>query len=117
MSSGERGAITVLVADQVLTLDAKGTIHTPGAVTIEGATIRAVGPPPSTPAGEVVDLRGCVLLPGLVNTHTHTPMWVFRGLTEDVPRGEWLTGPACCRWSGGSARTSSGVARWPAVSS
>ena len=92
MSSGERGAITVLVADQVLTLDAKGTIHTPGAVTIEGATIRAVGPPPSTPAGEVVDLRGCVLLPGLVNTHTHTPMWVFRGLTEDVPRGEWLTG-------------------------
>ena len=44
------------------------------------------------PAGEVVDLRGCVLLPGLVNTHTHTPMWVFRGLTEDVPRGEWLTG-------------------------
>ena len=92
MSSGERGAITVLVADQVLTLDAQGTIHTPGAVTIEGATIRAVGPPPSTPAGEVVDLRGCVLLPGLVNTHTHTPMWVFRGLTEDVPRGEWLTG-------------------------
>jgi len=92
VSSGERGAITVLVADQVLTLDAKGTIHTPGAVTIEGATIRAVGPPPSTPAGEVVDLRGCVLLPGLVNTHTHTPMWVFRGLTEDVPRGEWLTG-------------------------
>ena len=92
MSSGERGAITVLVADQVLTLDAKGTIHTPGAVTIEGATIRAVGPPPSTPAGEVVDLRGCVLLPGLVNTHTHTPMWLFRGLTEDVPRGEWLAG-------------------------
>jgi len=92
VSSGERGAITVLVADQVLTLDAQGTIHTPGAVTIEGATIRAVGPPPSTPAGEVVDLRGCVLLPGLVNTHTHTPMWVFRGLTEDVPRGEWLTG-------------------------
>jgi 5-methylthioadenosine/S-adenosylhomocysteine deaminase len=92
VSSGERGAITVLLADQVLTLDAKGTIHTPGAVTIEGATIRAVGPPPSTPAGEVVDLRGCVLLPGLVNTHTHTPMWVFRGLTEDVPRGEWLTG-------------------------
>jgi len=92
VSSGELGAITVLVADQVLTLDAQGTIHTPGAVTIEGATIRAVGPPPSQTAGEVVDLRGCVLLPGLVNTHTHTPMWVFRGLTEDVPRGEWLTG-------------------------
>jgi 5-methylthioadenosine/S-adenosylhomocysteine deaminase len=83
---------TVLLADQVLTLDAKGTIYTPGAVTFVGTEITAVGPPPERPAGEVVDLRGCVLLPGLVNTHTHTPMWVFRGLTEDVPRGEWLTG-------------------------
>jgi 5-methylthioadenosine/S-adenosylhomocysteine deaminase len=92
VSPGESRAITVLVADQVLTLDAQGTIHAPGAVTIEGTEIRAVGPPPVRPAGEIVDLRGCVLLPGLVNTHTHTPMWVFRGLTEDVPRGEWLTG-------------------------
>jgi len=82
----------VLLADQVLTLDAAATIHAPGAVTVEGAEIRAVGPPPERPAGEIVDLRGSVLLPGLVNTHTHTPMWVFRGLTEDVPRGEWLTG-------------------------
>ncbi len=85
-------ATSVLVADQVLTLDAKGTIHSPGAVTIEGTEIRAVGPPPAHPTGEIVDLRGCVLLPGLINAHTHTPMWVFRGLTEDVPRGEWLTG-------------------------
>jgi 5-methylthioadenosine/S-adenosylhomocysteine deaminase len=82
---------TVLLADQVLTLDPKRTIHAPGAVTIEGTEIRAVGPPPARLFGEIVDLRGCVLLPGLVNTHTHTPMWIFRGLTEDVPRGVWLT--------------------------
>jgi 5-methylthioadenosine/S-adenosylhomocysteine deaminase len=82
----------ILLADQVLTLDAANTIHAPGAVTIEGAEIRAVGPPPERAGGEVVDLRGSVLMPGLVNTHTHTPMWVFRGLTEDVPRGEWLSG-------------------------
>jgi 5-methylthioadenosine/S-adenosylhomocysteine deaminase len=82
----------VLLADQVLTLDAAATIHAPGAVTVEGAEIRAVGPPPERPAGEIVDLRGSVLLPGLVNSHTHSPMWLFRGLTEDVPRGEWLTG-------------------------
>jgi len=81
----------VLLADQVVTLDPSGTIHAPGAVVVEGAEIRSVGPPPERPAGEVVDLRGSVLLPGLVNAHTHSPMWVFRGLTEDVPRGEWLT--------------------------
>lgn len=81
-----------LLADEVLTLDAAGTTHAPGAVVIEGARIRSVGPPPRQAVGEVVDLRGCVLLPGLINAHTHTPMWLFRGLTEDVPRGEWLSG-------------------------
>jgi 5-methylthioadenosine/S-adenosylhomocysteine deaminase len=81
----------VLLADQVITLDAASTIFTPGAVVLDGTEIRSVGPPPEHRVGELVDLRGCILLPGLINTHTHTPMWVFRGLTEDVPRGEWLT--------------------------
>src|SRR5262249_56177490 len=82
----------VLLADQVLTLDAAATVHSPGAVTIEGAEIRAVGPPPARPARELVHLRGSALLPGLVNTHTHTPMWVFRGLIEAVPPRQWLSG-------------------------
>ncbi|MBI3522019.1 MAG: amidohydrolase [Chloroflexi bacterium] len=86
------GASLTLLADEVLTLDAAGTVYAPGAVVIEGPRIRAVGPPPAAASGEVADLRGCVLLPGLINVHTHTPMWLFRGLTEDVPRGEWLTG-------------------------
>ena len=92
MSSSPSSAATVLLADQVLTMDQQGTIHAPGAVTIEGAIIRAVGPPPERPSNRIIDLRGSVLLPGLVNAHTHTPMWIFRGLTEDVPRGEWLNG-------------------------
>jgi 5-methylthioadenosine/S-adenosylhomocysteine deaminase len=81
-----------LLADDVLTLDAASTRYSPGAVGIEGARISYVGPPPKEPTGTVVDLDGCVLLPGLINVHTHTPMWLFRGLTEDVPRGEWLAG-------------------------
>ena len=85
------GPVTLL-ADAVLTLDAAGADYAPGVVQIEGSRISSVGQPTARPAGVAVDLRGCVLLPGLVNTHTHTPMWVYRGLTEDVPRGEWLTG-------------------------
>jgi 5-methylthioadenosine/S-adenosylhomocysteine deaminase len=81
-----------LLADDVLTLDARGTQHSPGAVGIEGARISYVGPPPTAPTGTIVRLEGCALLPGLINVHTHTPMWLFRGLTEDVPRGEWLVG-------------------------
>ncbi len=81
-----------LLAEDVLTLDARGTRHSPGAVGIEGARISYVGPPPKALTGTVVRLEGCVLMPGLINVHTHTPMWLFRGLTEDVPRGEWLLG-------------------------
>src|SRR5207249_6917478 len=66
--------------------------YAPGMVVLDGAVIKEVGPLVGQPAGEVVDLRGCVLLPGLINTHTHTPMWLYRGLTEDVPQGEWLIG-------------------------
>lgn len=80
-----------LIADEVLTLDAQGRTYAPGAVGIAGDTIAYVGTPPPRATGEVLHLGGCVLLPGLVNTHTHTPMWLFRGLTEDIPRGEWLS--------------------------
>lgn len=81
----------VLVADRLLTLDAHATVFAPGAVAIADGRIEAVGAPDSMPPGEVQRLPGHLLMPGLVNTHTHTPMWLFRGLTEDVPRGDWLS--------------------------
>jgi 5-methylthioadenosine/S-adenosylhomocysteine deaminase len=80
----------VLVADRLLTLDANNTVYAPGAVAIVDGRIAQVGSVESMPAGEIEHLADHVLLPGLVNTHTHTPMWLFRGLTEDVPRGQWL---------------------------
>ena len=79
-----------LLADEVLTLDSRGMTYSPGAVVIEGDSISYVGPPQAEKSGTVIHLDGCALLPGLVDVHTHTPMWLFRGLTEDVPRGEWL---------------------------
>jgi 5-methylthioadenosine/S-adenosylhomocysteine deaminase len=41
-------------------------------------------------AREILDAAGCVILPGLVNTHTHLPMVCFRGLADDLPLMEWL---------------------------
>lgn len=41
-------------------------------------------------AGEVVDAAGCIVLPGLINAHTHLPMSLFRGLADDLPLIEWL---------------------------
>ncbi len=39
---------------------------------------------------EVIDASGCLILPGLVNTHTHVPMVCFRGLADDLPLMDWL---------------------------
>lgn len=41
-------------------------------------------------ADETLNAAGCVILPGLVNTHTHLPMVCFRGLADDLPLMEWL---------------------------
>ena len=42
-------------------------------------------------AKETIDASGCIVMPGLVNTHTHLPMVCFRGMADDVPLMEWLT--------------------------
>src|SRR4029079_12043583 len=41
-------------------------------------------------AAERVDVRGQVVLPGLINTHTHAPMVLFRGLADDLALMDWL---------------------------
>lgn len=64
-----------------------------GHVVVEGERIAAVGPGPA-PAGSYdhrVDARGCLLTPGLVNTHHHLYQWVTRGLAVDHTLFEWLT--------------------------
>src|SRR4030042_4163785 len=42
-------------------------------------------------AKEVIDASGCIVMPGLVNTHTHLPMVCFRGMADDLPLMQWLT--------------------------
>ncbi len=84
--------LSIVAADRLLTLDPFGKVHAPGALAMRDGRIVAVGPLSAMPPGKVQTFDGHVLLPGLINTHTHTPMWLFRGLTEDVPRGEWLGG-------------------------
>ena len=44
-------------------------------------------PPPAT---ETIDANGGIVLPGLVNSHTHLPMTLFRGLADDLPLDSWL---------------------------
>ncbi len=46
---------------------------------------------PKLPVTEkIIDAKGGLVLPGLINTHTHLPMTLFRGLADDLPLHEWL---------------------------
>ncbi len=47
---------------------------------------------PPDQAREVIPARGQLVMPGLVNTHTHLPMVLLRGLADDLPLMEWLNG-------------------------
>ncbi|SNX57245.1 5-methylthioadenosine/S-adenosylhomocysteine deaminase [Streptomyces sp. TLI_55] len=72
----------------VLTVDEAGTVVRDGAVAVHEGEIVAVGPAEELKArftaAERIDAAGCLVLPGLVNTHTHLAMTLLRGLADDV---------------------------------
>src|SRR5690349_13327270 len=77
----------------VLTMDERFSIHRWGAVAIAGDRIAATGPDALTyTAVETVDCRGRVVMPGLVNAHTHAAMSLLRGLADDLRLDVWLMG-------------------------
>ena len=83
----------VLTNAIVLTMDERFTVHRPGSVAIAGDTVQAVGPEAAKySARETVDCGGHVVMPGLINAHTHVPMTLLRGLADDLRLDVWLMG-------------------------
>src|SRR5690554_4901100 len=77
----------------ILTLDDQFRVYPSGAVAITGDSLVAVGDDARDYTGrEVVDCGGKVVMPGLVNAHTHVPMTLLRGLADDLRLDVWLTG-------------------------
>ncbi|MFH1076651.1 MAG: amidohydrolase [Pseudomonadota bacterium] len=78
----------------VLTVDNTGSIFFPGAVAVKGDSIVAVGMHNEICGGfkgkKEIDARGGIVMPGMVNTHTHASMSCFRGLADDLPLMAWL---------------------------
>ena len=81
----------------MITLLKNAWVYTPqgviknGFVTIDGPTITSVGA--ERPEGRFdceKDMTGKLLLPGLVNAHTHTAMTLLRGVGTDLPLQKWL---------------------------
>jgi 5-methylthioadenosine/S-adenosylhomocysteine deaminase len=86
----------LLVNALVLCMDAERHQYDPGAVAVRGDSILAVGPEAELkahyPAAQLLDCGGKVLMPGLVNAHTHVPMTLMRGLADDLRLDVWLQG-------------------------
>ncbi|ATL26493.1 amidohydrolase [Streptomyces formicae] len=83
------GAMDLLVhGGDVLTVDDAGTLVPDGAVAVRAGRIVEVGPADrlraTYEAAEEIDARGCLVLPGLINTHTHLAMNLMRGIADDV---------------------------------
>lgn len=77
----------------VLTMDEQFTVHAQGAVAVTGDSIVAVGPDAmGWSARETIDCAGRVVMPGLVNAHTHVAMSLLRGLADDLRLDVWLMG-------------------------
>jgi len=90
-----RRAVSLIVTGgTVATMDGAGRVLSPGAVAIDGRDIVAVDTPDAIAARftarETVDAAGQVVMPGLINTHTHAPMVLYRGLADDLALMEWL---------------------------
>ena len=96
---------TLLHARWVVPIEPATVVHEHHAVAIDGGRILELLPSQAAPARyrarETVTLGNHVLIPGLVNAHTHAAMSLFRGLADDLPLMEWLQGhiwPAEAKW-------------------
>ncbi|QEV17201.1 amidohydrolase [Streptomyces alboniger] len=114
-----RGGPTDLLVHggDVLTVDAEGTVVPNGAVAVRAGRVVEVGPAQrlrtAYEAAEEIDARGCLVMPGLINTHTHLAMNVLRGIADDVtlqgfldrviPREAEILSPATVRAALGAA--------------
>ena len=77
----------------VVTVNADFDIIENGFVGISDGKIKAIGQAEGTiltEAKKTLNAKGGIILPGLVNTHSHLPMTLFRGLADDLPLMDWL---------------------------
>ncbi|HEY3444616.1 MAG TPA: amidohydrolase [Paludibaculum sp.] len=85
----------IVSAGKVVTMDGQRRVISNGAVAIAAGRILAVGPRAEIDrdyqAKHRIDRPDSILTPGLINTHTHAPMSLLRGIADDLDLQEWLT--------------------------
>jgi 5-methylthioadenosine/S-adenosylhomocysteine deaminase len=95
VNAATQQTVDLIVSNGVIvTVDADRRVINPGSIAIRGNSIVAVGAADqissSYTARDTIDARGKVVMPGLINTHTHAPMVLYRGLGDDLALMDWL---------------------------
>ncbi|HEU4348002.1 MAG TPA: 8-oxoguanine deaminase [Actinoplanes sp.] len=81
----------ILEGATVVTMDPQRSEYATGHVVVQDNRITAVGPGPSGLDGPRLDVTGCLVTPGFVNTHHHLYQWATRGLAQQDDLFGWLT--------------------------
>ncbi len=85
---------TIIRGGTVVTMDNASRVIENGAVAVRGERIVAIGSSAEIArkytSARVINATGKVVMPGLINTHTHIPMVLFRGIADDLLLPEWL---------------------------
>jgi 5-methylthioadenosine/S-adenosylhomocysteine deaminase len=94
--NAQRKAVDLIVQNgTVVTMDAQRRVVENGAVAVQNGEIVSVGSAAEIAqkysSNQTINARGKVVIPGLINTHTHIPMTLFRGIADDLDLQEWLT--------------------------
>jgi 5-methylthioadenosine/S-adenosylhomocysteine deaminase len=95
LSKSNQTADLLIVGGIVVTMNERHEVIEDGAVAVKNGAIVAVGKTTDVTkqftANEKIDAKGKVVIPGLINTHTHVPMSLYRGIADDLDLQEWLT--------------------------
>jgi 5-methylthioadenosine/S-adenosylhomocysteine deaminase len=92
----QRKAVDLIISGgTVVTMDARKRVVENGAVAVKNDKIVGVGALDEINkqfiAKQTINASGKIVIPGLINTHTHIPMTLFRGIADDLDLQEWLT--------------------------
>ncbi len=92
----QKRAVDLIVQNgTVVTMDARRRIIENGAIAVVKSEIVAVGTSAEIArkysSKQLINAQGKVVIPGLVNAHTHIPMTLFRGISDDLDLQDWLT--------------------------
>lgn len=80
-----------LINCTILTMDEKENYYPSGTIIIENGRITAIGADTDIiQRGKVLDMGGKIVMPGFINTHTHSPSPLFRGMADDLALMDWL---------------------------